>query len=167
MIKRLNFIVFVFLWALVLSGCSQKAKVSGTVKFPDGSTLNKGTVVFESSSLRVSGAIKNGKFSLGEKKEGDGVPFGTYKGWITGAVEAERPPGSGTAAPAAEPRPPRKPGDPPPMPRPAGGRGAFQPPKYLIDQKFESAETSGMTIEVKSRGSMVYNIDVTAPSERK
>ena len=125
MTKRLGLFFVVFLSVLVLPGCSQKAKVSGTVKFPDGSPLNKGTVVFESKDIRVSGVIKNGYFSLGEKKDGDGVPFGTYKGWITGALEADRPPGSeNDTAATSEPKPARKPGDPPPMPRPAGGRGA-------------------------------------------
>ena len=155
MIKKICFIAFILSCLLVLSGCSDKAKVTGTVKFPDGSTLNKGTVVFESDKTRVSGVIKNGYFTLGEKKDGDGVPFGSYSGWITGALEAERPPGSdnNTATP-------RQPGQPP---RPGGRGAAILPPKYLIDRKFESAETSGFKLEVKSRGAIVYNIDVTAP----
>jgi len=67
MTGKFHIIVVLLLWTLILPGCSQKAKVSGTIKFPDGSTLNKGTVVFESQSVRVSGVVKNGYFSLGEK----------------------------------------------------------------------------------------------------
>ena len=152
--KRTGLIVFVLLGLLVLSGCAEKAKVSGTVTFPDGSTLEKGTVVFESNSVRVSGSIKDGYYSLGEMKPGDGVPFGTYKGFITDAWKVVRPENT----PAAPAPPPRQRGQPPP-----GPRGSIIPPTPLIDPKFDSAETSGMTLEVKSRSSIVYNIDVTAP----
>ena len=157
MYKRTGVIVFVLLGLLVFSGCAKKAKVSGTVKFPDGSPLERGTVVFESDSVRVSGSIKGGYYSLGGIKPKDGVPFGTYKGYITDAWKVVRPENA-SPAPAS---PPRQRGQPPTR----GPKGPIIPPTPLLDSKFDSGETSGLVLEVKSRSSIVYNIDVTAPEK--
>ena len=68
------------------AGCGQtRFPVSGKVLFSDGSPLDAGTVMGEATleggkTVMVQGNIaKDGYFSLGTDKPGDGVPPGKYK----------------------------------------------------------------------------------------
>lgn len=76
-------------FSLTLSGCgSGNIKAGGTVKFPDGSPLGCGSVLFENSGSQYVGHIKpDGSFVISGLKEGDGLPAGTYKVAISGAAE--------------------------------------------------------------------------------
>lgn len=73
------------LFALSLCGCTPKVCVDGNVSFPDGSPLEKGAVMMSDGRNMYQGNIKpGGKFSLGMLKDGEGIPPGTYKIWISG-----------------------------------------------------------------------------------
>ena len=64
---------------LFSTGCSQYVKVSGTVTYSDtGEPVQFGTVVFAGDLEGGRGTIKEGKYSVGRIKDGDGIPPGTY-----------------------------------------------------------------------------------------
>jgi hypothetical protein len=71
-------ILFVFVFHLIL-GCGHP-KVTGTVKFDDGTLLTSGDVAFINLPYQATGAIKsNGSYEIYELKPGDGVRPGTYQ----------------------------------------------------------------------------------------
>jgi hypothetical protein len=71
---------------LVIAGCSNKVKVGGTVKFDDGMPLDAGQVFMSNGTFMFQGKIlSDGTFSIGEIKDGDGIPPGNYGIWIAGA----------------------------------------------------------------------------------
>jgi hypothetical protein len=83
--KHLFIVTFLFL-ILSISGCGNKVSSQGTVKFPDGTPLTKGIVFLSNEMVMYQGEIpSDGTFSIGEMKDGDGIPPGTYKVWISGA----------------------------------------------------------------------------------
>jgi hypothetical protein len=73
-------ILFVCLFVCpFIVGCGNP-KVTGTVKFDDGTPLTSGGVTFINSPYQASGAIKpNGSYEMFELKSGDGVRPGTYQ----------------------------------------------------------------------------------------
>ncbi|MDR0327690.1 MAG: hypothetical protein LBI05_05270 [Planctomycetaceae bacterium] len=69
-------LLFVCLFA---TGCSKYVKVSGTVTYSDNDEpVMFGTVVFSNPTEEGRGAIKDGKYSVGRIKDGDGILPGTY-----------------------------------------------------------------------------------------
>jgi hypothetical protein len=66
-----------------LAGCgSGHVAISGTVVYDDGSPVEEGTVcgeLVEGGTHMAQGEIKNGAFSLGTTRPGDGVKPGNYK----------------------------------------------------------------------------------------
>jgi hypothetical protein len=65
---------------LMLSGCGNKVKVTGRVEFSDGTPLSTGRVVFENDQFSYYGNLKkNGTFSVGVYKDGEGIPRGKYR----------------------------------------------------------------------------------------
>ncbi|MDR3197160.1 MAG: carboxypeptidase-like regulatory domain-containing protein [Planctomycetaceae bacterium] len=71
-------ILFIFVLPFIF-GCGQ-SKVTGTVKFDDGTPLTSGGVTFTNLPQQASGAIKSdGSYELYELKPGDGVRPGTYQ----------------------------------------------------------------------------------------
>ena len=76
-----HYLILLALLLPILSGCSDRVKVRGTVTFEeDGSPLTIGTVKFVGEKTQATGHVqKNGTYSLGEIKPGDGVVPGTYK----------------------------------------------------------------------------------------
>ena len=128
---------------LFVAGCGQP-KVTGTVTYTDGTPLERGTVNFQTATHAAMGAIgENGRYTIGGVKAGDGVPSGTYKVFITGAMGIDTSnvqtlqfgQGPGTTAPIIQ----------------------------LIDRRYERPETSGLTCDVKK--STVFNIEVKRPGE--
>lgn len=79
-LRRFGLLLFA---AVFLCGCgSGRVAVSGTVVYDDGSPVEEGTVcgeLVEGDSFMVQGNIKNGAFSLGTSRPGDGAKPGKYK----------------------------------------------------------------------------------------
>ncbi len=72
--------------ALLLTGCSDKHKLSGTVVFPDGQPLTLGTVYFTNATLTARAALRSdGTYDVGTLSAKDGLPPGTYNVHISGA----------------------------------------------------------------------------------
>ncbi|MDR3233085.1 MAG: hypothetical protein LBT46_05390 [Planctomycetaceae bacterium] len=77
---RLFLLLFLLLICVLLTGCSQNIKVEGQVAFPDGTPLDTGRVVFENDRFYYYGNLrKDGKFSAGVLKDGQGIPKGKYR----------------------------------------------------------------------------------------
>lgn len=71
---------------LLLSGC-RDPKVTGTVKYADGTPLTAGMVVLQNDQSQGIGILKeDGSFSLYQFKPGDGLKPGIYKGYISNAI---------------------------------------------------------------------------------
>lgn len=128
------FVLFVF------TGCGGGGvNVSGKVTFEDGTPLTMGEVAFQTASFIATGLIQpDGTYTLGSLKAGDGVPKGTYNVTVKAVSSPPVPPGALS--------------DPNYKPAPA---------KHLIDLKFASQSTSGLTCQVD--GKTTFNITVTPP----
>ena len=81
--RRLRVLIPVL--ALLAVGCaSGRYPVSGRVTYEDGTPVEEGTVIGEATvdgkAVGVQGGIgKDGSFSWGSDRPGDGAPPGTYK----------------------------------------------------------------------------------------
>ena len=122
---------------LLLAGCGKNVQVKGKVTFEDGSPLSTGMVIFTSGGAQSKAPIEqDGSYRVGTLKADDGLPRGTYQVYITGAVKS---PGiSPTGAPLG-------------------------PVVQLVNSKFASPDTSGLTCEVKGR--RTFDITVTPPGK--
>ena len=116
-------------------GCGQ-TPLKGTVTFEDGQPLITGMVVFDdASSLSRAPIQPDGTFVVGTNKAKDGIPPGTYRVYISGAVEMLDNP-----------------------------EGRFPPPsRPLIHPKYTSAETSGLSITV-DKSTKKWDITVEPPN---
>jgi hypothetical protein len=81
--RRLQLPALLLLVALAV-GCSGRHPVTGRVLYEDGSAVEAGTVIAEATvdgkPVSVQGNIeKDGSFSLGGDRPGDGVLPGSYK----------------------------------------------------------------------------------------
>jgi hypothetical protein len=113
-------------------GCNGgNCSLKGKVVFSDDqSPVTAGTVCFLGKDGLARGNIdQKGNYVVGFTEERDGLPPGTYQVYLTGTELSELVPGS-----------------------------SFPKITNLIDFKYASAETSELTVEVKS--SMTYNIKV-------
>ena len=74
---------------LVVSGCSNKVPLGGTVTFSDdGAPLTQGAVFFQSETLQAQGGIKpDGTYIVGTDKLTDGIPKGTYRVMLVGTEQ--------------------------------------------------------------------------------
>jgi hypothetical protein len=82
--KNFTYLLFV---VLLLSGCDSKQRLTGTVTFSDGEPLTVGTVVFSTPTFISRANIgSGGTFKVGTTTEGDGIPPGTYKVYVVGAM---------------------------------------------------------------------------------
>jgi hypothetical protein len=91
----------IFFLVLILTGCSNRVKISGTVTYDDGKPLTQGSVCFraEDGTTYQGYLDKNGRYAPGEFRDGDGIPVGTYKVWISGSDESvELPSKNGSAS---------------------------------------------------------------------
>ncbi|MFO0808226.1 MAG: hypothetical protein U0746_06355 [Gemmataceae bacterium] len=69
---------------VLIAGCgTNRCTVAGTVTYEDGAPVESGSVIGEATidgkMVAVQGTIKNGVFTWGGAKEGDGALPGTYK----------------------------------------------------------------------------------------
>lgn len=122
--------------ALALSfciGCGGGSPVSGTVKFSDGTPLDTGRVMFESSSHSYMGSLgPQGKYTILGNQGKSGIPNGEYSVYIQAAEKAD----PNVTDPDA-------------------------PPMQLIDKKFTNKNTSDLKCQVK--GKTVFDITVEKP----
>ncbi len=128
--------IVVFSGAIALTGCAQSTfPVKGRVHYPDGSPVTHGRVVVESTGPAGSwGSIRpDGTFELGTFSANDGVPPGTYRVFLM-STETFPPPGD---------------------------TSNFVP-KPLVDKKYASAETSGLSFEVPK--TVEWDITVEKPA---
>lgn len=127
-------------------GCGNNCTVSGKVTFPDGTPLDRGTVMFEDGKLAASGYIaKDGTYSLITGDQ-NGIPRGTYQvsiGGLTQPTVTTIPPANGKGPPKVKVTPSVSP----------------------IDSKYHASATSGLTCEVKGRTK--YDITVEPPTAAK
>ncbi|MDR1480715.1 MAG: carboxypeptidase-like regulatory domain-containing protein [Planctomycetaceae bacterium] len=88
-------------------GCGNgNQQLSGKVTFPDGSPLNVGIVCFENAETNkmARGELnENGVYVVGFESEKNGIPKGTYKVFITGAI-LEKGINEKTGLPVTEPQ---------------------------------------------------------------
>ena len=136
-------VLFLVVVVLCLTGCGKKAKVTGTVKFSDGTPLNVGTVNYTDGTNLVRGEIQpDGPFEMRTFTPGAGVLKGSYKVYLTETLQFG-----------------------------ATGKRVLKGPNgeeiemevignttSTIDPKYSDPEQSGMTIDVK--GNMTYDITI-------
>jgi|GEM_PF-6535190 len=151
MYHKFSAILLLVLVPVALIGCGgNRAQVSGTVAFEDGTPLTKGSVkAGTSDGIEVKGIIKqDGTFTLFEVKPGDGIPSGKqYKIWIVNAVEVI------PSAQSVQSTSSSSGASPPPSVPPL-------PPKELVHRNFTSAEKTPLTLDVPS-GSPTLSHDIT------
>ena len=111
--------------------------MEGRVTFSDtGEPLEMGTVVFMKEGFQARGDIRTGgQYTMGSLSERDGLPRGTYQVFITGAVQLE-----GTSF-----------------------EGLREVP--LVERKFTSPDTSGLTVEVDG-STRRFDFEVDRPARR-
>jgi hypothetical protein len=138
--------LFLLLLGIALTGCgSGNVLLKGTVTFSDdGSPLSCGIVMFDNGIVNARGAVNpDGTFTVGSLKANDGLPPGEYRVSIVSAQ-------------ILLPCPENEDDDP--------ENNVYPPPaEQLIDKRYESFETSGLTVKVDP-ASKTYNISVERPS---
>lgn len=88
--KRIRWCWWLACSLLVVAGCGtapggKTYKVTGTVKFADGTPLTKGVINFVGDKVTALSPLQpDGSFSLATNKPNDGAPEGTYKVFFTG-----------------------------------------------------------------------------------
>jgi hypothetical protein len=122
---------------LLAAGCGNNVRVSGKVLFEDGKPVTRGTVRIESSTGGYSGHIKSdGSYSVGNTRDGQGIPPGTYKVYLTGSERFEsvyNSAGEATNDDVVFPQ---------------------------VVTKFCNSRETPLTLEVKSGGAITYDIQV-------
>jgi len=89
--KKINHLAICFCLVLLLcvSGCGDP-KVTGTVKFSDGTPLPGGMLVLQNDASQGIGELRHdGTFTIYQYKPGDGLKRGQYRGYITSAMVAD------------------------------------------------------------------------------
>jgi hypothetical protein len=126
----------------IFSGCSRNIPVHGNVSFSDGTPLRGGTVCFQNEILLSQGEIQSdGTFTLGTGKPNNGIPSGHYNVYISGAFQYEATPErKNEFEPLSEPK-----------------------STPLIEQKFMSPYTSGLSCDVTKGMKLPFNIVVEYP----
>jgi len=131
--QRFFFIFCTFaLVAFLVVGCSNNVSLKGKVTFSDNDEpLTQGTIAFLKDGIISRGTIQSdGTFTIGTDKVSDGLPPGAYQVYITGSEKV--------------------------IPINEFGSNAYEP---QIDKKYESPDTSEITVEVNA-STKEYNIQV-------
>jgi hypothetical protein len=128
-----------FCFAVSLSGCSGKTKISGTITFSDGTPVTQGNVVFDNGTNSYFGTIKNnGTYITGGNKQVEGIPNGTYKVWLAQTEIIDNT-------------------------LDANGLVTSYKVTPTVAKKFMSLTTTDLTFEVKPDGQKTFNIIVEKP----
>ncbi|MDR1925079.1 MAG: hypothetical protein LBQ66_11970 [Planctomycetaceae bacterium] len=105
-----------------VTGCSQNVRVEGTVSFSDGTTIDRGQVVFENDAKTYIGKIrKDGSFSVGVYKDGEGIPKGQYRAAVAGVFDEDP------------------------------NTAHFGPPIHLVAEKYRNSKTSGFEFDIQGK----------------
>lgn len=127
--KHLYFLIS-FALLLFCSGCNDQQPLTGKVTFDDGSPVTVGTVVFSSDKVQSFGVIKpDGTYSVSTSQTNDGLPPGTYTVYLSGVDDIQKK-------------------------KVVGGDGSESEEDVrtsLIDPKFTSSTTSGLTFTVDGK----------------
>jgi hypothetical protein len=133
MLKKIISIYF-SLQILLFVGCSQNVKVSGKVTFPDGEPVKFGSVVFETPKNCYSARLnQDGFYSIGDTKDGAGIPEGEYKIWLSGTDEIIETNKENNNVETTKPR---------------------------VNSKFTKPETSNLKFEVKRGKKLKFDFNV-------
>ncbi len=117
--RLLTLLIFVVL--LLGAGCSKYVRVNGKITFPDGQPLTAGEVIFTDDVFAGRAVVRSdGTFRMGRIKDGDGIPRGIYKVYLSGATSS--------------------------VPSPNGGPEIST---LLVSNKYLTPETSGLTCTVE------------------
>lgn len=124
---------------LVVTGCGKHVAVGGKVVFSDdGSPVPCGRVCFSTDDFQAFGDIKeDGTYVVGTLSTKDGLPPGSYKISITGALRATETLESGDVL--TEP---------------------------LVDAKYSGPSTSGLTANV-SKGTTKFDFQLDRYGKKK
>ncbi|MGL4943796.1 MAG: hypothetical protein ACRC46_11480 [Thermoguttaceae bacterium] len=126
-------------------GCGDP-KVTGKVKFSDGSPLPVGMVMFQSGNFLGSGTLNSdGTYTAGKLKDGDGIPPGTYEVFLSGTNQIVAGTGENSATEAGK----------------IPNKFKLAATTQLVNPKYLTPTTSGLTVTVK--GDTVYDITVEKP----
>ena len=130
--KQLILSTGLFCLLLFAVGCGGNCGLKGKVVFSDDQTpLESGTVCLVSDKGIARGSIdKSGNYVVGSVSAKDGLPPGTYRIYLTDTEEL--------------------------IPSPSGGLPTIVP---RIDAKYANADTSGLTVEVKSSMNHIIQLD--------
>ncbi|MBT3210811.1 MAG: hypothetical protein HN985_09565 [Planctomycetaceae bacterium] len=139
---RLLMAVVVCTSITVLAGCSREVRstVTGKVDY-DGQTLNSGYITFQVNYLVTKGAeiASDGSYVV------DGLPFGS----AAVSIYVDEPP--------------------PPTPEgitPTAITGTYEENPVLIPRKYDSLETSGITVEV-AMPEQTFDIHLAKPEKSR
>jgi hypothetical protein len=125
---------FSILLVLVLFiGCSKGNSVTGKVTLSDGNPLTRGEVFFSTSTFVAAGMIQpDGTYSIRANNMKEGIPPGKYSVTVKAYEDVQN--------------------------NPDGMMENLKPATSILDTKYTSPATSGLTCEVK--GSMTFDISV-------
>lgn len=71
--------VLLVLLCLFAAGCNNKISVTGQVTYSDtGEPVKFGVAIFTGETVTGRGTIKDGKYSVGLGRDGEGIPPGKY-----------------------------------------------------------------------------------------
>jgi len=150
--KRFTRIVFLLLFSVLLAGCKNHVKTEGKVVFEDDQTpLTCGVVILQNDTFQAKGEIQqDGTFKVGSFNKNDGLPPGSYRVYLSGAVSEPKTETYTEVDPA---------------------KMALRPPSVsrpnesvpLIDSKYNRADTSGITYDTKD--GPILNITVQRPKK--
>jgi hypothetical protein len=134
-----SFSLVVLLSCLLLTGCGNGTKITGTVKLSDGTPVTKGQVVFDNGTESYFGTIKSdGTYVTGGNKTVEGIPNGHYKVWLAGTETAENQFG-------------------------ADGTVTSYTVTQTVAKKYTSPNTTDLKFEVKPGGTKTFDITVEKP----
>ncbi|MDG1991402.1 MAG: hypothetical protein P8J43_02935 [Pirellulales bacterium] len=139
---RLLMVAVVCTSITVLAGCSREVRstVTGKVDY-DGQTLNSGYILFQVNYLVTKGAeiASDGSYVV------DGLPYGSAA--VSICVDEPPPPTPEGITPTAIP-------------------GTYEENPVLIPRKYDSLETSGITVEV-AMPEQTFDIHLAKPEKKK
>ena len=124
-------LIAVLAFVVFLAGCGNKVQFSGKVEFTDGTPVGLGTVYFEKENFVARGTINpDGSYVLGSQGPKDGIPPGQYKVYIKDVVNKEAKNPLGMVTSVS-----------------------------LIDQKYSSPETSGLSVEIPAERTLNIKLE--------